>query len=159
MRGWQARYVGELDWSADGAPPKYYTCPGMPRRKLVYNLPNASQFRTGVIVEGPTDVWSFGPMAVCTLGDTMTPAQRRAFISVFKRGSAILLYDPEAYVGENEEKTKKLIRSLEGQFDGGFCPVILPPGRDPGNTDRDFLREYVQDEARSMGVKVSWNQR
>ena len=71
MRGWQARHVGDLDWKDPKSPPKYYTCPGMKVGQILYNLANAAKYKTGVIVEGVTDVWSFGPMAMCTMGASM----------------------------------------------------------------------------------------
>lgn len=158
--GWQARYIGEMKWNKPGAPPKYYTCPGTPRRLLVYNVGNAAQYQTGVIMEGPTDVWSFGPMGVCTLGSTMTHQQQRRFLRAFKDHSAVLCYDPD--VQKDPKKwngVEKLIRKLDGHFAKGFAVVWLPEGRDPGSMDREFLRDYVYDEARKQGVKVSWRKR
>jgi hypothetical protein len=159
MRGWQARYIGELPWHDKKAldlPPKYFTCPGTPRRHLIYNLAGAAQYRTGVIVEGPTDVWSFGHMACCTLGATMTPQQRRRFHALFKERAAILLYDEDAW---DKPGTQKIVEAFSGQFAQGFAAVKLPKGRDPGNMDRDFLREFVADKARKAGVAVSWRRR
>lgn len=160
MWGWQARYIGELPWydkkKRKMLPPKYWTVPGTPRRHLIYNMANAAQYCTGVIVEGPTDVWSFGPMACCTFGDTMTSFQRRRFHSQFQNHAAILLFDPDAW---NSPKMQKIVEAFEGRFSGGFAAVKLPEGRDPGNLDRGFLREYVAQEARSAGVTVSWMRR
>lgn len=156
LKGWQARYIGEINWKKEGAPPKYYTAPGTPRRLLIYNLASAAQYRTGVIVEGPTDVWSFGPMSCCTLGATMTAQQQRRFLSRFKEHSAILLYDPEEY---ERDATKKLVSNFSGQFAKGFASVKLPSGRDPGDLNRSFMRDYVYEKAKEQGVIVSWRMR
>ena len=162
MVGWQGRFTGEMKWSNPNAPPKYYTSPGMPRRLVLYNIANAARYRTGVIVEGPTDVWAFGPMAVCTLGSTMTARQQSLFKSAFKGRSAILLYDPEEY---EKPGVKKLMNNFGGKnvFSDGFAAVKLPVGTDPGRytgTDgRRFMREFVAEEARKQGVRVSWSKR
>ncbi len=160
LKGWQARYIGEMDWSKPDAPLKYYTCPGTPRGVLVYNLANAANYETGVIMEGPTDVWSFGPMGVCTLGSSMNDIQVRRFVSHFKQHSAVLLYDPD--VREDRKKwpgIERLITKLHGCLPGRFAVVWLPKGRDPGSMDRKFMRAYVAQQARREGVKVSWKRR
>ncbi len=156
LKGWQARYVGEINWKQRNAPPKYYTCPGTPRRYVLYNIANAAKWNTGVIVEGPTDVWSFGPMACCTMGATMTPQQRQKFHRLFRKHSAVLLYDADAW---DKPGTQKIIEAFTRKFDGGFAAIKLPHGRDPGNMDRDYLREFVEAKARKQGVKVSWSKR
>jgi len=154
MIGWQARAPrDDVRWDKDGAPPKYYTMPGTPRRMVVYNIANARRYHTGVGVEGPTDVWSFGPMSCCTLGAGMTHFQKQKITSVFKDRSFVLLWDPEEY---EKEKTQKLIRELEDAFAEGFAAVKLPKGRDPGSLDRWFMRDYVEQEAKKQGVRVSW---
>jgi hypothetical protein len=57
--GWQARYVGV---PPDKHVPKYYTMPGLRVGQILYNLDVARQSPFfGVVCEGPTDVWSFGP--------------------------------------------------------------------------------------------------
>ena len=156
MRGWQARYVGELDWKDPSTPPKYYTCPGTPRAQLLYNLGNASNYRTGIITEGVTDVWSVGPMSVCTLGASMTEKQQSMFISSFKNHAAILLYDPE----EIEKKaTQNLISNMRGKFKKGFAAITLPDGVDPGSLDRDTLRDFVTEKALEQKCVVSWKRK
>jgi len=156
LKGWQARPPKEMNWSLPDSPPKYYTCPGTPRRMLVYNLANASQYKTGVVVEGTTDVWGFGPMACCTLGDSMTHFQRKKICKAFEDQTLILLYDPEAM---QKPKVKTLMQILDDDMKGRFCAVTLPEGRDPGNMERSFCREYVRQEARKKGIRVSWKKR
>ncbi len=160
LRGWQARYVGERDWKAgdDGLVlPKYFSMPGMPRRLLLYNLDRARQYPTGVIVEGVTDVWKFGPMAVASLGATMSGVQIEKFFAAFRRrGTAVLLYDPEAM---ETPGARKVIDALEMSMSQRYVAVKLPAGTDPGELDREFLRDYVAEEAERQKVKVSWKKR
>jgi hypothetical protein len=68
--GWQARDIGELDWSQPSSPPKDFTCPGVKRGRVVYNLDRARDYRTVVILKRPSDVWLLGPMAVALWGGT-----------------------------------------------------------------------------------------
>ena len=69
--GWQARYVGELNWNASGVR-KYYNMPGMKKRKMLYNWGRASRSRIVVVVEGVTDVWSVGDAGVGLFGKSMS---------------------------------------------------------------------------------------
>lgn len=155
LKGWQARYLGELDWADKSRPhpPKYFTLPGMPRRMLLYNYDRARRYRTGVIVEGPTDVWSFGPMAVCTFGCSMTDVQRKKFLAAFRRRTAVLLYDPEAY---ERAATRNLVQFLHRRMSGQFAAIKLPAHTDPGSLDRGWLRDYVADRAKRRGVTVDY---
>lgn len=155
LKGWQARHIGELNWKdkTKNHPPKYFTYPGMPRRVLLYNLDNAKKYSTGIVVEGPTDVWSVGPMAVCTFGSTMTPQQRSRFKTVFRRRTAILLYDPEAFASA---ATRSLVAYFKKHMPGRFAAIKLPEGTDPGSLDREFLRDYVTEKAARRGVEISF---
>lgn len=154
LKGWQARHVGELDWKGrKDLPPKYFTSPGMQKRSLLYNFDRARQYATGVIVEGVSDVWAFGPMAVCTFGNAMSEPQRRLFLAAFRRRSGVLLYDPEAMAGPNAQR---LARELAAALPGRFAAVTLPAGTDPGGLGREFLRDYVAGQAAEQGVEVRW---
>jgi hypothetical protein len=157
MVGWQARAAYDMDWKNTHLP-KYYTAPGTPRRQILYNFGNAVNYRTGVIVEGVTDVWKVGPMAVCTLGATMTSLQRTLFKGGFKAHSGVLLYDPDvkATVGE---RAAAWVAELADSLNSGFCTVQLPDGTDPGSLSRSFLRPYIAQQAAEQGVTVSWKRR
>lgn len=162
LKGWQARHIGDLDWKAEDAPPKWWSCPGMDRSKLLYNLDNALQYRTGVLVEGPGDVWSFGPMAMACFGSTITGVQQKLFAAAFSRGSGVLLLDPDVRKTESKlRKVEEIAESyrLKKAFQYGIAVVWLPDGTDPGSLERKFLREYVADEAGKQGVKVDWRKR
>lgn len=154
--GWQARYIGEMNWKKKGAPPKWWSCPQMKRSRILYNLDYAKKYRTGVIVEGPGDVWGVGPMGVATFGDTMTEMQRRLFVQAFKGQHVVLLYDPEAMV---KRSTEKLVEFLRKEFGDKFAPIVLPKGTDPGGLDRKFLRNFLREEARNQSVKLSFKVR
>jgi hypothetical protein len=154
MVGWQARAAFDCDWRQSYVP-KYYTAPGTPRRQILYNFGNASGYKTGIIVEGVTDVWRVGPQAVCTLGATMTIQQ---FKRGFKQHNGVLLFDPD--VKEKvKEKVELIVNDLSTKLKSGFCCVNLPEGTDPGSLDRSFLRPYIAQQAAEQGVEVNWKRR
>ena len=154
LRGWQARYVGDRDWKRPDSPIKYYTCPGTPVSQLLYNYGNASKFKTGVLLEGVTDVWSLGPMGMAVLGANISDVQKKMLFTGFSDGSVVLCLDPEEM---EKQKTKLFINSMLGKFKRGFCAVKLPAGVDPGSLDRKTLRNYISDQAKEQGCSVSWS--
>jgi hypothetical protein len=158
LKGWQARYIGELDWKNDkDLPPKYWSCPGMQRGKVLYNFDNARQYSTCVMVEGPMDVFSFGPMAVASFGFPPTIHQLRLVVPAFDQ--IILLFDKDILDKESTRRQfNEIVAELRGQKPGGVAAVQLPDG-DPGNYDREFLREFAAQEAAKQGVTVAWSQK
>jgi len=161
MRGWQCRYVGELPWKdkekKHGLPPKYFSTPGGHfRSRTLYNFDRARNWETGVIVEGPTDVWSFGPMSMCVFGNTMTEIQQQMFLTAFSHHTGVLLLDPEEF---NKKSTQALAARMKLRMPNRFAVVKLPDKTDPGSLDRDFLWDYVKSEAAEQGVKVRFRKR
>lgn len=157
LKGWQARYVGELDWKGPRRkelPPKYFSCPGSDfRSRCIYGYETMREWETGVLVEGPTDRWNFGMMAGCIFGNTVTDFQKKKFHTAFRDRTGVLLLDPE----EMESKaTIRLLDHFRVAMKRRFCAVKLPDGTDPGQLDRAFLREYVRDEAGRQGVTVRY---
>lgn len=158
MKGWQARFVGELPWKDPkekrGLPPKYFSCPNSQfRSQCIYNWDRMKQWSTGIICEGPMDVWRFGVMAGCIFGNTMTDVQKRKVAAVFKRRTLVLLLDPEESESRSTERT---VEWFEQRMPGQFAAVKLPKGTDPGSLEREFLREIVRVEAAKQGVKVRY---
>lgn len=158
LKGWQARVIGELPWKdktkKQGLPPKYFSTPSSNfRSRCILNWDRMRLWKTGIVVEGPTDVYKFGPMSGCIFGNTVTPLQRRKLVTVFKkRGrSLVLLLDPEEF---ESRSTQKAIRMMERAMRGQFCAVKLPDKTDPGSLDQAFSREYVRQEAAKQGVTV-----
>lgn len=158
--GWQARYIGELPWKdrsqRKALPPKYFSCPGSNfRSTTLYNWAQMKLWQTGIVCEGPTDVWRFGRMAGCIFGNVVTAAQRNMLAALFNdnkvKRSLILLLDPEEF---ESEATEELVADMRGRMAARFCAVKLPDGTDPGSLDREFLREYVREEAAKQGTTV-----
>ena len=162
LMGWQARHVGnDTPRASDGRKlPRYYTMPGTPRRLLLYNYANASTYRTGVLVEGPADVWGVGPMGMGSLGSKITADQLKKLIRAFRKYSCVWVPDPSVRDDPTEQKNiRNVAREMTGSLKNGFAIVWLPPGRDPGDMDRTFLREYIAQEAAKQGCRVSYKRR
>lgn len=157
LRGWQTRHIGELDWKAEDSPPKWWTCPGMQRSRLLYNLDRAKHYPTVVVVEGCGDVWGFGPMAVATFGASISHEQRALLAKHWDQ--AIVLYDPEAMLdeqGQLKPRITELCHELSSRMAGACVPVVLPAGFDPGSLDRRYMRAFVDQEAKKAGLEPSW---
>jgi hypothetical protein len=162
MVGWQTRPPYDIDWKVSNEP-KYYTAPGTPRRQLLYNLGKARQYRTGVIVEGVTDVWRVGPQAVCTLGASFTPQQQALFKQNFNEYSGVLIYDPDIFAKPNNaqkgENLKEIAARLNADLNSGFCIVQLPGDCDPGESLRSHIWQCIMQQAREQNVQVSAQRR
>jgi hypothetical protein len=129
--GWQARLIYK---EPDEHNPKYFTGNGTPRARLLYNFENAKKYPYCVVVEGPTDVWRFGPEAVAVFGK---PSGMQASIIQANWKTAIILLDEDAAKESKDlfEVLRKTMKVLE---------VSLPVGVDPGDFhDTPSLREFV----------------
>lgn len=160
LKGWQARYVGELPWKnkdkVDRLPPKYYTCPRMKRSKLIGNFDNAKKYRTIVLVEGWFDVFATGPWTGCIFGNFTSTFQRQTLIESAKRTgqSVVFMLDPEEF---GSESSQLAISELGRELPGQFAPVLLPKGTDPGSLGRDFILDYIESEAKKVGVRTAFS--
>ena len=154
MVGWQARAAYECDWK-ESRIPKYYTAPGTPKAHILYNLGNASKYRTGVIVEGVTDVWRVGPQAVCSLGASLSTAQVSLFVRMFRGYGGILLEDGDVQDNgaiNNDAKVTQITDELGGKF----SRISLPERVDPADMHRDWLRKFMESNS---SFKLNWRRR
>jgi hypothetical protein len=139
--GWQGRYVGE---ERDKRIPKYYSMPGMKKTQILYNLDAAKTMNLIVVVEGPTDVWSFGPEAVALFGKTVSTLQLQQLVGAHK--PIVVMLDSDAML-EAEGVYQEL----------GSTPkmmVILPEGRDPGSYSTPELRQLVGERCKEAGFQL-----
>jgi hypothetical protein len=159
LKGWQARYVGELPWKdkemKKDLPPKYFSCPNSQfRSKCIYNFDSMRQWQTGVVVEGSTDVWRGGSMFGGIFGNTITDVQFQRLLSAFKERTLVMCLDPEEY---ESRSTQRRIREFTARMSPKtFCAVKLPDHTDPGSLDRTVLKEYIREAAADRGVKVTY---
>lgn len=139
LAGWQARHLGKPPPGV----PKYFSAAGMPRGRLLYNFDGAVRQPFVVVVEGPTDVWRFGPEAVAVFGKP-TAVQAEMVAAHWRR--VVVLLDADA-ARESAQLLARL-NSLE------VVEVGLPDDRDPADYDRGELRDLVSDAAHRAGVSL-----
>ena len=141
LLGWQARAIEK------GANPKYYTMPGLPKQKILYNGDRARQFPFGVIVEGVFDAFAIGPCAVATLGHKLSWSQRELLSKWFGNGSVCLLYDPDAM-----KDIELNLHLMKGMFKGGIFSVSLAPKWDAGCMPTECLWQMMREAAHKAGA-------
>ena len=136
--GWQARVIGD---QRNKFIPKYYSMPGWRKGMFVYNHDMAKRFNHVVICEGPTDVWRYGPEAVCLFGKVPTCAQSAVLADNWE--TQILLLDSD--VSDHELETVQIkLDQPHRQKPIKRIVVKLPPGQDPGSMNPAYMRSLVQ---------------
>jgi hypothetical protein len=142
--GWQARAVGD-------AHVKYYTMPGLHRNYMLYNGDRARKYDFGVVVEGVLDAIRVGPQAVALFGNTMSGRQRELILSYWGSGGMCIMLDPDAV--KQTERISKMIDPRS--FRWGSFVMPLPPGKDPGDMDREVLWEMIVNYARTRSIRLT----
>lgn len=119
---------------------KYKACPKereiFERKNILYGN---QEFwgDVGICVEGPTDVWNFGPYSFAVSGIQFTTNQVRLIAQIFKR--VWIVFDAEQ---EAQRQANKLMKEL--RFRGVECDnIVLEAGMDPGNMPRKQAKELV----------------
>lgn len=150
--GWQARYVGDIDFKARGIP-KYFTMPGMAKRQILYNFDVAKNYPFVIVVEGVTNVWAAGPSSVALLGKTLS-FQQQCRLQVQWQGKPIIIMLDG---GETERSNMQhIVEQLLPAARGPVLYVRLPDGRDPGSYQgqQETLMTIVFIQARQAGVTL-----
>ena len=155
LLGWQARYIGTPP--SDNIP-RYFTAPGTPRNRLLYNYDRARDFPFAVLVEGPTDAWRLGRRAVALLGSTMSHHQIALAREAWGATGIALMLDqdfaakPALRPGRQAPYGVLCERLIsEGRFAWGVLEVPLPPGTDPGAMDTGALWDLIRRRAIETG--------
>jgi hypothetical protein len=141
--GWQARAITK------DADPKYYTMPGLPKQRILFNGDRARKFPFCVVVEGVFDAFTVGACAVATLGHKLSWTQRELLSKWFGNGAVCLLYDPDA-VADIELN----LYLMKGMFKGGIFTVPLAKKWDPGCIPTDYLWHLIYGAGKKAGVDV-----
>jgi hypothetical protein len=145
--GWQGRYVG--------TPPnkytaKYYTCPGMPKRLVLYNIDRAKGKPFVVVFEGITDVWRLPNYSVAMLGKSLAAEQMGLLQVTFCNGEPIVIcVDPDAY-----DNCAMKIHEMVSQGRNPVVRVRLPEGYDPADLDSDVLLSTILSQTIDAGVRI-----
>ena len=123
---------------------KYKTCP--PEYETVFHkdiLYGRQEFwcKTGIIVEGVTDVWRIGPYACATFGVKYSSNQVREIYRNFKRVAVMYDNDKNSKTNTGEENACKLIDEL---LFLGVDAFRVRPDSDPGNMTDDEAKYLVK---------------
>lgn len=156
LRGWQSLALepGEGDRGDDGQTPTFLSALGMKTSDLWYNLDRARDYATGVIVRWPTDVWAFGLMALCPVGNSVTEMHQRVIRAVFRARAVVLFMAKEELA---ERGVRQLRSALERGVPDRVAVVERPGDRPPGAEARRLLRGCVLKQAKSQKVRVAYD--
>lgn len=155
LMGWQMRYIGT---PAGKWPPRYYSCPGQPAKRMLYNIDTAKKYDTVILVEGPIDVWGAGNQGVGLIGKKLSLTKLDLLRKHCKDATLVIVLDPKQDPKELEKGKPHQIEAAaaaaEGKFKGGIVKVYLPDDTDPGSLDRDVLFDHIRRAAKEQGCKV-----
>jgi hypothetical protein len=120
-------------------PLRYITCPKdrelIHHKEILYGKQEAWG-KTGICVEGPTDVWRMGLTSFCTFGIKYTPVQLRAIAKTFRRVAVLFDDDPQAVVQAN-----KMVADLRFR---GVDAFRVPVTGDPGGMKQEDANYLVK---------------
>jgi len=143
--GYQFRYPDDLDWKAAGVM-KYLTY--FPKSLTLYGIDEAEGEGILVYCEGVTDVWRYGPGAICSLGKDMSADQVSLLVSRGKTRPLVLV--PDCDDPKSEEAFFKSAKALvQAGYQGKIGVAELPPGKDPASMPLRDLRFLVINAAAS----------
>lgn len=147
LAGWQARVPGKPSKQV----PKYYTMPGMRKKRVIYNYDRASQYDVGVLVEGPTDAWTVGFQAVATFGAEVSPHQIQMMVNAWGNTGLILLSDGDVRTTKEKRARYERLRARlqeTNAFAWGVLEVPMPEDKDPGDYASTDLWAMILHEAK-----------
>jgi hypothetical protein len=128
--GWQGRWPADYpkERGKQLGTPKYFTCPSMPKGKLLYNYDRARQWPFIVIQEGITDVWKTGFFATAILGKSFGTLQKGLVLESHKHKPIFLMLDQDAL-----DESARIIQSIREITDRrGLLIQVALPDHDPG---------------------------
>jgi len=125
----------------NNATPKYRACPKdreiLHHKNILYGLQQYWKDRTGICVEGITDVWKLGLKAFATFGINYKPQQVTEMAKHFNRITIIFDDEPQA-----QEQAKKLASDLK--IFGVASRIITIEG-DPGSLSINQARKLTKE--------------
>lgn len=143
--GWQSRAINEH------SEPKYYTMPGLPKSRILFNGDRAKEHKFGVVVEGVFDAFRVGTRAVALLGKNMSVPQRELAHAYWATGALCVMLDADAI--DDMEVLQNLINPK--MFRLGVFPVVLPEDMDPAKMRHDDLWALIANCARVRGIALA----
>lgn len=146
--GWQARYIGDIDWRTAGIP-KYYEYPGMSNRLTLYNIDQAKRYPFCVVVEGAMSVWRIGGPAVALFGKSFSQRQQLLMQEHWQGKPVFLMLDSDA-----QQEMEGILADMRREGRLNFISVPLPEGTDPDDFEHDAVVTMIQGIARQHGIDL-----
>ncbi len=133
--GWQARKAG----APVADEPKYYTAPGTPKSRVLYDYDRAKEAEFGVVVEGVTDVWRVGPPAVAVMGARPSATQLALLVNAWRGKLLVNALDAD----QDQVALRRVEAALRSN---GVHAMRLPleEGRDPGDYTTGEIHEMLR---------------
>lgn len=146
--GWQGRVPGEV------VQPKYYTMPGFPKSRVLYNLDKARQKPLVIVCEGIFDVFRVGDPGVCIFGHAPSQFQQQLLFNYCGHGAIAVMFDSDD--PDAQKTAQEFIREIRSKeaFVGGAANIVLP-GCDPADMTRKQLWGEITRQLSEQGVRVS----
>lgn len=144
--GWQ----GRLTWDPPkGGPPKYFTLPSMPKRRILYNIDIARHWPFVCVVEGLPSVWRIGGPAVAMFGKTLGQGQQLLLLQLWAGKPIVLLLDPDA-----RDEMEGILRELTNASTSPIVPVWLSQGYDPADYTHEAIVSMIRSAAGAVGIDL-----
>jgi hypothetical protein len=143
--GWQARWP-DYELALPDDKPKYISATNMPRASLLYNFEAALRSPWVAVVEGPPDVWRFGPEAVATFGKGVSSSQAAMLTRHWER--ILIMLDPDA-----TKESYELVAAIKRTRPNSVV-VELPEGIDPSDLPTSTVRRIAFHQAALAGVVI-----
>jgi hypothetical protein len=120
---------------------RYKACPldreKFPRKDIVYG--RQEEWReTGILVEGPTDVWRLGTSSFATSGIQYTPKQIRLISNIFKRVAVCFDNEPQAI-----KQATQIVAELKFRGVDAFRINVTNDPGSMGQEDADYLVKQI----------------
>jgi hypothetical protein len=144
--GWQ----GRLTWDPPKeGPPKYFTLPSMPKRRILYNVDIARYWPFVVVVEGLPSVWRIGGPAVAMFGKTLGQGQQLLLSTYWSGKPIILMLDPDA-----RDEMEGILRELTTTTTSPIIPIWLSQGYDPADYTHEAVVSMIRSAAGAAGIDL-----
>jgi hypothetical protein len=142
--GYQFRFPADLDWKQVGFP-KYLTY--FSKAQAVYNVDRVADAPFVVVMEGVTDVWTYGlPGGVAAFGKKLSWAQ--AAVLAAEAGDRPIVYMPDRNDPTAWDAAAASAALVQRQgFTGPVGVAVLPDGADPGGLPPAVVRGLAMDAA------------
>lgn len=160
--GWQSRLLYDPDKLTDAEcgmmgmpqdedgdfvkPPKYWTSPGLPKGRILFNYDWAQTSDVVVVCEGTFDAMAVGKCGVATLGKGVTEQQAELLKSLWK--VVVILLDP----GDADAEMKALQMRIEGS--ALAVRVDLKGYKDAGEAPRYEIWKQIIEASEARGINL-----